>query len=231
MKKYFLFTLLLLLGSFNVSCAMTDSRSRLGESLSYAEKFLYSITTYWIEGKVMHVDNGMAVVVVATEEECILATAKHLVENYPSVTVSPLNGRGQGSHVKIEAEIVYMDDLEDVAFLVFRTGYRYAAPEVILDENILIGRSVRAFKYSSSGEYKISQGEIIDFWELPDEKKFMVSKMTIEEGFSGSGVFDNAGNLVGLVSGMNADEKFKVAYLVSGPRIMASLMRFINKSK
>lgn len=195
------------------------------ESIEYAESVSYSITALSMRGHTLHVDKGMGVSMRMIGGECIVVTAKHFVENATSVMVEPLaKGSIRG---KIPAKVVYLDDSEDVAFLSFPTTHNCESPKAVLDENIIIGRPVVALKFSD-GNYKITKGRIIDFWKLSDDKKFMVAEMSIEEGFSGGGVFDDTGNFLGLISGKNMDKKFQVAYLVSSPKVIAALFSFMK---
>jgi len=228
MKNYLLSALLFLVASFSVSCVATRNQVDFGvKSLGYEESVSYSVTALSpIKNKKMHVGEGMAVVVAMLGDKCILATAKHVVQNAESILIAPLDGR-LNNRAKIEAKVVYTDGLEDVAFLSFATNYNHIAPKVILDEAILIGKSVIAFKYPSDYGYQIARGQIFDFWRLPDNKEVMVARMSTGKGFSGSGVFDANGNLAGLVSGKAADKRVDVAYLISGPRIAAAFQRFL----
>ena len=226
MKMYFLAITLFLLASFDSSYAMASNRSDFEiKSLKSEESVSYSVKVAFTKGNILHINTGVAVVIMATEDECILVTAKHLVQNVSSVRVLPL-GREWDGQMEIEARVSYIDSLDDVAFLSFTTNHKYVAPNIVLDENVMIGKSVVAFKYLPGNGYQVERGHIIGFWQLLDNKKFMVAKMSIEEGFYGSGLFDDAGNLVGLVSGRNMDKRFKVAYIVSGPKIVAALRRF-----
>lgn len=77
--------------------------------------------------------------------------------------ISPLDRR-LNSYAKIKAKVIYIDSLEDVAFLSFTTNYKHIAPKVALDEKTLIGKLIIAFNYPSDEGYQTAKGKIIDFW-------------------------------------------------------------------
>jgi|GEM_PF-5585873 S1-C subfamily serine protease len=209
---------LVLLSLLNASFALAFSSGELGEkSDKYGENFSYFVTTSSIKGSVLHVDTGMAVAIINLKDRCILATAKHIVQDVSSVMVAPLNN-GMISRKKIKADVIYKDRKDDVAFLSFATQAECVTPNVAIDENELIGSSAMAFKCSLDSGCYTTRGRIKDFYKIQDGRDFMVADMSIEKGFSGSGVFNNRGNLIGLVSGK--DNNAAIAYLISGPRII-----------
>ena len=217
------FLVLLLLPNTSLASDLKQSDS----SVEYKKSVSYSITASSIRSSVLHIDNGMAIALTATKDTCVLVTAKHLVQNASSVMAMPLSD-GLSGQEKIKADVIYIDNTEDVAFLSIATHIKCATPPVVSNENILIGKYVTAFKHLPDGSYHTAGGHVIDFWELPNGKKFMVANMSVEDGFSGGGAFDSDGNLIGLISGRNDGGKVRLTYLVSGPRILSALIKSKN---
>lgn len=208
---------------FNVSFSVASEQNLGGKS--YGKMFSYFVAASSKKGDVLHIKRGMAVIITKVENRCILATAKHLVQGASTVRVMPLGDSSDNSKT-IKAEVVYLDSSRDVAFLSFITNDNCMTPRVVLDENILIGKSVGALKYDVRDGYQTARGQIAGFMKLSSpNSEFMVAKMSTEEGFSGGGVFDEAGSLVGLVSGRDNGKNINIAYLISGPRIMEALIK------
>jgi S1-C subfamily serine protease len=209
---------------FNASLAVSSGQN-LGEKSVNTRMFSYFVSASSIRGSVLHVDNGMAVVITKIKNKCILATVKHLVQDASSVSVMSL-GNDLANPEIINADVIYMDESKDVAFLSITTDSSFVTPRVVLDENMLIEKSVSTLKYSPNKGYQTARGRITGFLKLStSNREFMIAEMSIEEGFSGGGVFDKDGNLVGMVSGRTDYNGVNLACLISGPRIVEALIK------
>ncbi|MFZ2835539.1 MAG: serine protease [Candidatus Moraniibacteriota bacterium] len=194
------------------------------KAIAYAKKMSYFVIAESRRGSVLRVERGMAVILMKKNGRCILATAKHIIQDASFITVMPLDGDSI-THKKIKADVIYVDSSEDLAFLSVEMSDKSVDTRMEMDENLLIGKPVFTYRHISDNSYKLARGRIIDVWKLPNNAEVIAVEMSIEKGFSGAGVFDDAGILVGLAIGQARDKRFDVAYLISGPKIWAALFK------
>jgi len=125
----------------------------------------------------------------------VVVTAAHVVR---SESVMAIDGRDGESVV---GQVVFVDDKNDVAFLVVpelqtRTAIRYR-PQKKYDERI-IGTPLTYTGFPSHHDLLTIRGYIASL-----EHEMVVTNMFGWFGSSGSGVFDQHGRLVGVVSGVD----------------------------
>ena len=127
--------------------------------------------------------------------ERIVVTAAHVVEG---ATTMRILGRNNESVV---GRVVFRDDTADIAVLVVpeietRTAIRYR-PQMSYDER-LIGTKLTYTGFPSHHDLLTIRGYVAAL-----ERNYIVTNMFGWFGSSGSGVFDQRGRLVGVVSGID----------------------------
>ena len=127
--------------------------------------------------------------------ERIVVTAAHVVEG---ATTMRILGRDNESVV---GRVVFRDDTADIAVLVVpeietRTAIRYR-PQMSYDER-LIGTKLTYTGFPSHHDLLTIRGYVAAL-----ERNYIVTNMFGWFGSSGSGVFDQRGRLVGVVSGID----------------------------
>ena len=125
----------------------------------------------------------------------IVATAAHVVRNE---TVMAIDGRDGESVV---GQVIFVDQDVDIAFLVVpemktRTAVRYS-PRKIYDER-LIGTPLTYTGFPSHHDLLTIRGYVAAL-----EYNMVITNMFGWFGSSGSGVYDQSGRLVGVVSGID----------------------------
>jgi len=125
----------------------------------------------------------------------IVATAAHVVRNE---TVMAIDGRDGESVV---GQVIFVDQDVDIAFLIVpemktRTAVRYN-PRKIYDER-LIGTPITYTGFPSHHDLLTIRGYISAI-----EYEMIITNMFGWFGSSGSGVYDQKGRLVGIVSGID----------------------------
>lgn len=125
----------------------------------------------------------------------VVVTAAHVVEGSTTMRIV---GRNNESVV---GRVVFRDDSADVAFLVVpeiktRTAIRYR-PQMSYDERLL-GTKLTYTGFPSHHDLLTIRGYIAAL-----ERSYIVTNMFGWFGSSGSGVFDQRGRLVGVVSGID----------------------------
>ena len=125
----------------------------------------------------------------------VVVTAAHVVEGSTTMRIV---GRNNESVV---GRVVFRDDSADIAFLVVpeiktRTAIRYR-PQMFYDERLL-GTKLTYTGFPSHHDLLTIRGYIAAL-----ERSYIVTNMFGWFGSSGSGVFDQRGRLVGVVSGID----------------------------
>ena len=125
----------------------------------------------------------------------VVVTAAHVVEGSTTMRIV---GRNNESVV---GRVVFRDDSADIAFLVVpeiktRTAIRYR-PQMSYDERLL-GTKLTYTGFPSHHDLLTIRGYIAAL-----ERSYIVTNMFGWFGSSGSGVFDQRGRLVGVVSGID----------------------------
>jgi len=125
----------------------------------------------------------------------VVVTAAHVVEGSTTMRIV---GRNNESVV---GRVVFRDDPADIAFLVVpeiktRTAIRYR-PQMSYDDRLL-GTKLTYTGFPSHHDLLTIRGYIAAL-----ERSYIVTNMFGWFGSSGSGVFDQRGRLVGVVSGID----------------------------
>jgi len=138
--------------------------------------------------------HGSGTYVIAYDRR-VVVTAAHVVR---SESVMAIDGRDGESVV---GKVVFVDERNDIAYLVVpelktRTAIRYR-PQKSYDER-LIGTHITYTGFPSHHDLLTIRGYISSL-----EHEMVVTNMFGWFGSSGSGVFDQRGRLVGIVSGID----------------------------
>jgi S1-C subfamily serine protease len=125
----------------------------------------------------------------------VVVTAAHVVRNESVMAVDGRDGE------TVVGQVVFTDDTNDLAFIVVpeietRTAIRFR-PERRYDER-LMGTSLTYTGFPSHHDLLTIRGYIAAL-----EHEMLVTNMFAWFGASGSGVFDQRGRLVGIVSGID----------------------------
>jgi len=125
----------------------------------------------------------------------IVVTAAHVVEGSTTMRIVGRDGES------VVGRVIFRDDAGDIAVLVVpemktRTAVRYR-PQLSYDER-LVGTKLTYTGFPSHHDLLTIRGYIAAI-----EKNYIVTNMFGWFGSSGSGVFDERGRLIGVVSGID----------------------------
>jgi len=125
----------------------------------------------------------------------VVVTAAHVVGNHSSMLIIARDGE------EAVGRVVFRDEEADLAFIVVpeiktRTAIRYR-PQLHYDER-LIGASLTYTGFPSRHDLLTIRGYVASL-----EHNYVVTNMFGWFGSSGSGVFDNHGRFIGIVSGID----------------------------
>lgn len=178
---------------------------------------------------------GSGVVYAVTDEDVIIVSAKHVLEN----NVQAESGEGAAiaeqvkivfdSRTEILADMVLPVEGLDLVFLtvdrsilgnlVFPDVMMQDAQGSIAEENLELAqtpdgsRRLTVYGYDKEGILVRRQGEIVNEWiYVEDFQNYMlIGNAAAEAGMSGGGVFDLNGNFLGILCGM--DDAGRIAVL------------------
>lgn len=164
----------------------------------------------------------------------LIVTAAHVVKNSSRVEVCLPTGNQLATPVEI-------DSRNDLAVLRIG-GSGYSASPIIPSKDVKLGQSVYTIGFPNTDiqglSPKFTKGEISSLNGMQDEPSQWQISVPVQSGNSGSPLFDEAGNIVGVVvSKLNALETAKttgdlaqnVNYAVKNAYLMPMLEKFQDK--
>lgn len=168
-------------------------------------------------GQVLYA-TGSGVVYAVSEEELWIVTAGHVLENGKDKTVWVEFGcAADQSGVAAAAECIGYEMAQgaDLAFLRVpmknipgNIRARLVFPRTDKERYDALGESDAVKVQGFGGDGLIAyDGILTDFWIYVEDfaQYMMVADCALEPGMSGGGVFDEAGNLIGIACGANGD--------------------------
>jgi len=171
---------------------------------------------------------------VFVSSEGLIVTAAHVVEGASKVEVCLPGGNRT-------ATVMEIDSKNDLAILRIG-GSGYPAAPLIPSKNINLGQSVFTIGFPNTdiqgASPKFTKGEISSLNGMRDEPTQWQISVPVQSGNSGSPLFDESGNVVGIVvSKLNAIETAKttgdliqnVNYAVKNAYLFAMLEKFPDK--
>ena len=146
-------------------------------------------------GEILEVFDAPNLSITEQRARSVVVTAAHVVRNESVMAVDGRDGE------TVVGQVVFTDDTNDLAFIVVpeietRTAIRFR-PEQRYDER-LMGTSLTYTGFPSHHDLLTIRGYIAAL-----EHEMLVTNMFAWFGASGSGVFDQRGRLVGIVSGID----------------------------
>jgi serine protease Do len=152
--------------------------------------------------------DGAAAAVAAAGSECYLATAFHVVDGAADIRVAPW-ATEVGHGAEQSAKIFWSDPTIDAAVLV-TSAASGCQPAKMMTEGIDLASPVYLLGQPEHNRGALSHGVVSASWRLPEKGRTLISDAPVGDGFSGGGVFDEAGELVGvtLARGAQADFPF-----------------------
>ena len=164
----------------------------------------------------------------------LIVTAAHVINGAKKIEV-PLNG------IKLQATIIEIDSRNDLALLRIG-GSGWPAAPITPSREVRLGQSVFTIGYPNTdiqgSSPKFTKGEISSLSGMQDEPTQWQISVPVQSGNSGSPLFDEAGNVVGVVvSKLNALETAKttgdlaqnVNYAVKNAYLLPMLEKFQDK--
>jgi len=164
----------------------------------------------------------------------MIITAAHVVKDSKNIDVYLSNGIRSG-------KVVELDLKNDLAILRI-TGSGYSAAPLLPSRDVKLGQSVFTIGFPNTdiqgSSPKLTKGEISSLSGMQDEPTQWQISVPVQSGNSGSPLFDEAGNVVGVVvSKLNALETAKttgdlaqnVNYAVKNAYLIPMLEKFQDK--
>jgi S1-C subfamily serine protease len=181
-----------------------------------------------IEKGKLYMSRGMAVAVSSEKNQCILLSNKHVIQDSKTIKATPWSGKPcqadscREESTTVEAEIIAESPNVDAVLLrIEKQGGCNVSKLNNAEQEI--GKSISAFGQPLESTGAMTRGIISGFWQTEDQGLLMVSDVLTTPGYSGSGVFDEQQQVIGLISGKTRDEKKGFAYIIPVSRLLPLL--------
>jgi S1-C subfamily serine protease len=179
-------------------------------------------------GKPVTDGNGTGFFITSTG---LIITNHHVIENASKIFVRGINGN---LNEKWEAEIIAMDDTNDLAILNIKdTTFTPTLSFAVRANAVETGEDVFALGYpmttSLGKEIKLTNGIISAESGYKDDNTSFQISAPVQKGNSGSPVFDKGGNLVGVITS-KVHSAENVAYAVKNDALDRLLTKVVDPS-
>jgi len=184
------------------------------------------IATHDRKDNTVSVSHGMGVAVLSDNDRCLVLTNKHLIENTKKIRLVPWTGKPcpveSCQQEGFAARIISQSEDIDAAILEIKKTNGCNSSPLVITEN-KTGTALSILGQPVLGKGAMSRGIVSGYWEIDGQGLLMVSDVLTMEGFSGSGVYDEDQNLIGLVTGKTADKGRGFAYIIPNTRLLPFL--------
>lgn len=144
------------------------------------------------------IEKGMAVAIGLNAGECILLTNHHVAGGAATIFVTPWHNYAD-ANLRQFAEEVWSDPYSDITAI--RTDGTYCTKANLSPDYPVLGTPIFTFGQPVTDQGLMTNGIVGAYWNI-EGRPLIASNMLVRHGFSGSGVFNQNNNLIGLVVGM-----------------------------
>ena len=151
----------------------------------------------WRSVVVIHTDSGQGSGVIIRPN--LVATNCHVVEDDGNIVVLKADNRHAQTETKHNATIRHTDTERDLCLLDV-TGLWGIPATIRRADSLAVGEAVYAIGAPKGLDYSLSAGIVSQLRSDNDDAPMIQTDAAISPGSSGGGLFDDTGNLVGIIT-------------------------------